>query len=263
MAGSRKAGTTWLYSNLLSDPNVNVSSLVKESRFFLGAMTEQSYDELYDSSSGSPRIEVDTALWSSPNAASQISEYNATARVAIILRNPATWAVSRYIHAARKGEIGRQASIGEFLRYDSEAISELAYRENVLRFEAEKLETRVFPYEAIAEQPSLFYHTIRDFLIGGNSGFTHSHPGLNLEPVNTSRVSGSAATSKLLSDVAKRARRVGLHKVVNSAKKLPITGLLERPTSLEEKADLADEAAIAIGDLYSESAEFWGEISWK
>lgn len=232
-----------------------MSSLVKESRFFLGALTGQEYDRLFDQDSSANRVEVDTALWSDPNSVSRIVRYNPEIRVAIILRNPCDFAVSRFIHGRRKGEL-LVDDLEHALLHDESIVREMSYAANIDRFVQAGLQTRSFRFENLSANPTDFYHGIRNYLLGGYDRFA-AHPALLNERVNVARNSSAGAIPSVLSAVAKKSRSMGLHAVVNSAKRLPLVGRLEQPAEPSEKRDLRTKAQSIVEHYYPSAVSTW------
>lgn len=255
VVGSRKAGTTWLYENFLADPEISVSPVVKESRFFLGAMTELQYHRLF-TVPGRWMIEVDTALCYSDRVPVNIGSYTKEMNILLILRNPVEYAVSRFIHARRKGEIG-EADIFQAIRNHAVFSTELDYTRMIQRFDCDGMHLRVMTYESLVENPVSFYATAKSHLTGVQCD---TEP-LLMEKVNVSRSARFSAFSRLLSDAAKMARAGRLHWLVNAAKRSGILKLIERPEGDVLKEDLYVPAKAAVEEFYPASLETYRKVS--
>src|SRR5215208_6023553 len=134
--GSRKCGTTWLYENFLDDPDIAVSRKVKESGFFARADDRDFsyYEGLFPESQGR-RVEVDSSLVYSHTAPGKILEYNPEMKIALILRDPVEYAVSRFLHLQRKRQVSA-AHIADTVTNDNVLRDELDYVSMLARFEA-------------------------------------------------------------------------------------------------------------------------------
>ncbi|MEH6633829.1 MAG: hypothetical protein V7776_23840, partial [Halopseudomonas aestusnigri] len=85
--GTRKSGTTWLYSNLLEDGRFSLSRKVKESGFFSGDFSgdREDYLALYDEPDDRVMLEVDTSICYSDMAPQLISKYAPEVKLILIL----------------------------------------------------------------------------------------------------------------------------------------------------------------------------------
>jgi hypothetical protein len=238
--GSRKAGTTWLYSNFLKDPDTSVAAAVKESRFFLGSMDEEAYHRLYEKRAPY-YLEVDTALCYSNEAPGRISRYNPAMNLVLIFRDPTAYAVSRYVHGVRKGEI-QHMDIATAIRDHEIMRTELDYAAMIDRFAFAGERLKVMRFEDLSADPTSFYRTVKGHLTG-----TPADTGpFIFERANTARTSRAPFVAKLLSDAAKLARRYQLHHLVNAAKGVGVHTMLERSASSDELGDLTRAAADAV-----------------
>jgi hypothetical protein len=251
--GSRKAGTTWLYENFRKDPELSVSELVKESRFFLGAIDEASYDRLFTKLG--VRIEVDSALCYSVEAPRRLLAYRQPMNLLLILREPISFAVSRYIHARRKGEVGR-LSITDAIARHPIFHTELDYRRMVERFSAPGLNLKTLRFEALSEDPVGFYRTARRHLTGLES----DHVPTDLEPVNVARRSRVPFVTKLLSDAAKVARHAQWHGVVNAAKAIGLHRMLEQGQSTDDLTALRSDARTAVEQNFPDAIAVYATL---
>src|SRR5919112_4357571 len=150
--GSRKCGTTWLYQNFLDDPDIAVSRKVKESGFFARADDHDFsyYEGLFPQSPGK-RVEVDSSLVYSPTAPAKILEYNPQMKIALILRDPVDYAVSRFLHMQRKRQVSA-AHIADTVKSDNVLRRELDYVSMLARFEPFRRQGSmlILPYSVLA-----------------------------------------------------------------------------------------------------------------
>lgn len=258
VVGSRKCGTTWLYENFKKDPGLTVSLKVKESGYFASPGVDDSaaYDSLYPTDSDN-RVEVDSSLIYSDVSADKMLRHNPDMRVVLILREPVEYAVSRYVHAVRKGEICRQ-DIGEAVIGEALLKTELDYPKLLRRFQA--IEDRgnllSVPFSLLQRDPQRFYSEIRSHLVGIS--------GHGFEPctdrINVARKSKWTAASSALSRAAIMARGLKLHSIVNLAKSTRLHTLLERPYDEMDVDQLAHAVRRPIKEHYGDSVDLYHSI---
>lgn len=256
--GSRKCGTTWLYQNFLNDPDLAVSRAVKESGFFARPddLDFGYYEGLFAQSPGR-RVEVDSSLVYSKTAADKIFAYNPGMKIALILRDPVEYAVSRFLHMQRKRQLPA-APIADTVTNDAVLRGELDYPVMVSRFEAFRRlgNMLIIPYGLLTTDPVEFYRTTKSHLIGpSSSGFVPK-----AERVNVSRSSSSTLISGMLSRAANIARARRLHGVVNIAKGLKLHRLLERQVDAGELEALRESVTRAVLASYPASVELYRRI---
>lgn len=260
VVGSRKCGTTWLYENFRSDPDIVVSHKVKESGFFARAddLDFSYYENLFPESPGT-RVEVDSSLAYSDVSAGKILAYNPRMRIVLILRDPVEYAVSRYLHLLRKGQVSA-AEISQAVAHDDVLIRELDYPSMLARFEAfRKLDSLlVVPYSLLASDPAGFYGTIKTHLVGADSGFRPS-PGR----INVSRSSKWLLMTRALSRAANAARKRKLHFVVNLAKRLGAHKLLEKKMDDSGIAALREGVSRALAAGHGASVDLYRQVETR
>lgn len=226
--GGRKCGTTWLYENFQNDPEFCVSKKVKESGYFSGGslVDRTNYEALYEDGIDARKIEVDTSICYSPEAATKILDYNPKMLIVLILREPAAYLISRYTHSLRKGEL-HEADPLAALENNKWLRDELNYPKIISRFKAFEIgnQLTVLPFSFLNQNPIAFYGNVKAAL-GGNpyGNFTPS-----LLPVNVARNARFAWVSRLLSSGAKMSRGIGAHQMVNAVKSTGVLKLLEKP----------------------------------
>lgn len=244
VVGSRKCGTTWLYENFLKDPDISVSHKVKESGFFARAddLDFDYYEKLFPETPGK-RVEVDSSLIYSDVSSTKIHAYNPEMKIALILRDPVEYTVSRYLHLLRKGQASPE-DISGIVLHDSVLMHELDYPSMLSRFETFRQlgSLLIVPYSYLATDPAGFYRTIKSHLIGASD--SHYEPAL--ARVNESRLSRWTFVTGMLSRAAIEARRRRLHVVVNLAKGLKVHKLFERKLDESRIGDLRESVSRAL-----------------
>lgn len=256
--GSRKCGTTWLYQNFMDDPDVAVSATVKESGFFARPddLDFGYYEGLFAQSPGR-RVEIDSSLVYSDTAPEKILAYNPDMKIALILRDPVEYAVSRFLHMQRKRQLPA-GPIADLVTNDDVLRAELDYPVMVSRFEAFRRRGNmlIIPYGLLASDPVEFYQKTKSHLVGpSESGFLPKS-----ERVNVSRSSSWTMMSGMLSRAANMARKRRLHGVVNMAKGLKVHKLLERQVDAGELAALRESVTRAVMTDYHPSVELYRQI---
>jgi len=259
VVGSRKCGTTWLYENFLKDPDVVVSRKVKESGFFAreGELDFGYYEGLFPESPGR-RVEVDSSLAYSDLSSRNIYAYNPQMRIALILRDPVEYAVSRYLHMRRKDQLS-PARISDLVSRDGVLLRELDYASMLARFdEFRRLGSLlVIPYGLLVAEPARFYETVKRHLVGSSgSGFRPAR-----ERVNVSRSSQWSFMTGALSRAARAARSRGMHAVVNFAKGLMAHKLLERELAADQVAALRKSVSQAVMTRHGASVELYRRLA--
>jgi hypothetical protein len=256
VVGSRKAGTTWLYENFKLDPGVCVATDVKESRYFLGSMDEGEYDKLFACKARGHRLEVDTALFHEPSAAGRIAAYSSDMRVLVIVREPVSFAVSRYIHSRRKGEL-EDLPLGAALDRNRDIAAEFSYRTNVERFRNAGLDTVVIAFEDLTVDQDRFYARARAALTGEMSA---AAPQIRTA-VNQARTSSAPALTALLATVAKSARAAGMHRMVNRAKGLGLHQRVEQGVAGTDVVnDLTEQAGAWVAANAQDAVAFHASV---
>lgn len=256
--GSRKCGTTWLYHNFLDDPDISVSRKVKESGFFARAddLDFDYYEGLFPGGQGR-RVEVDSSLVYSDVSAGKIHAYNPQMRLALILRDPVEYAVSRYLHMRRKGQLS-PAQISDSVTQDAVLQGELDYPSMLARFDAfQRLGSLlVVPYDQLATDPAGFYRTIKSHLVGpADCGYRP-----RLDRVNVSRSSKWSLMTRTLSRAANLARKRRMHFLVNVAKSLGAHKLLEQPVDAAELALMRETVSRAVATSHGASVDLYRQI---
>lgn len=258
--GTRKSGTTWLYSNLLEDGRFSLSRKVKESGFFSGNFygDREDYLALYDEQDDRIMLEVDASICYSDMAPQLISKYAPQVKLILILRDPVEYLVSRYTHSLRKGEI-EDKDVLLAVKNNKWLKNELDYAKIISRFQDFNANGRmlVLSYESLQGDPSKFYKRITKFILGESS--ENIEPNI-VERVNVARNSRMPYFSMILSNLAKWARKKGLHHLVNVAKSLKLHSLIEKKVEDKSKDLLRKSARKVISTEFSESLEIWRAV---
>lgn len=257
--GSRKAGTTWLYENFKKDDRISVSHKVKESGFFSGRMGDDTfgYENLWVESDTGYRVEVDTSICSSDEAVSRIYQYNREMKLVLILRSPAEFLVSRFTHGLRKGEFNSE---NIFKAYDETPMfrRELDYPAIVAQYKkfTDQGNLEIFKYSELTTNPVDFYANVVEAL--GVESRSIYEPFSN--HVNVARNSKHPKISQVFSDAAVIARKYGLHRLVNAAKKIGFHSALEQKRNGNESDQLLIDAEKLIHRSLPETLRFYDSL---
>ncbi len=157
--GAQKAGTTWLYNQLIRHPAICVPA--KESnimRRFQGLALDQAYDEFYVGCPAQRLLgEVCPVYATMPEFAAKARRHCSTATFFFLLRNPAERAFSQYKMAALTGRIDPTISFRDAFDQDLQSMQRRGRYMDVLdEFEAafgthDRLQ--LLPFEWIEERP--------------------------------------------------------------------------------------------------------------
>lgn len=240
---------------MLNDPEVRVPLSVKETRYFLGQIDDAQHRKLF-SAGKQPKIEIDTALCTEDLAAERIAEHNHDCNVVIIFRSPVDFAVSRFVHARRKGETVSE-SIEDAIRYDRAIRRELDYPEIADRFSSRGLNTTLIRFDALELDASNFYLAIKHALTGLRSTIG---PSIQT-PVNVARDSRLPLVSGVLASAASSARKRGLHRLVNVAKAVGVHQRLERRSSDTDLDELRLRALPVLEEEFPGLTQYFESLS--
>jgi len=258
--GTRKSGTTWLYSNLLEDGRFSLSRKVKESGFFSGNFDGdiKDYMALYDEKDNRAMLEVDTSICYSDMALQQISKYASQVKLILILRDPVDYLVSRYTHSLRKGEI-KERDVQLAVKNNKWLKDELDYPKIISRFQDFNASGKllVLSYESLQSDPNKFYKRITKFILGEDSEMID--PNI-VERINVARNSKIPWVSIMLSNMAKLARRKGFHHLVNVAKSLKLHTLVEKKAEDKAQGLLRKSSGKLISEEFPKSLEIWRAV---
>lgn len=231
MVGSRKCATTWLYELFLLHDECCVSRTVKQSGFFTKYF-DKGRDWYFNHFTGYTNNqivgEIDADIITTSGSIERVHMVSPEAKIIAIFRNPADLFFSSYEHAFRKGDVNDPPEI---------AWEKYPQFYNELKF-GSMIETifKQFPpdqvlvvcYDDIDKSPLDTLRQIAKFL-GIKSSFEVS---LVDKRINPSRKARFPRLTKILSRVARSARRMGLHRLITRVKKL--TKKTESITTREE-----------------------------
>lgn len=260
--GTRKAGTTWLYENLLSDECFCVSHKVKESGFFAGNF-DYGYDEylnLYKDAQDKLLVEVDASICYSDSAPELIRKHAPNAKIILILRNPVEYLVSRYIHSFRKGEI-QDKSLTEAYYNNLWFRHEVDYKKIIDRFsQFDNRQLLTLSFSFLENNNTAFYKKIIEFISSGK--ITSASVSIS-ERKNISRHSRLPFLSKKLSYSAKLARKYNLHNLVNIAKKTGVLKILDTSVNDNDSLQIKNEATKLVETELVSSMSIWKDLEKK
>ncbi|MCP4463774.1 MAG: hypothetical protein GY819_13345 [Planctomycetaceae bacterium] len=261
--GTRKAGTTWIYQNLLKDGRFRVSKKVKESGFFAGSLRcdYEEYSKLYEEVGQGHPVEVDSSVCYSDVAPDLIEANCPEARIVIILRDPVDYLISRFVHSRRKGEL-RESSLAESVEQNEWLRDELDYAKILHRFRGylERGQLLVLPFTLLERAPVQFYDKIVCFI---SAGEVRADVVPVEDKMNVARSSKFPYLSRLLSDCAKYARARNLHGVVNWAKNTGILKFLEKRVTDDNRDLLEIDASRVIDEKFPTSRDIWQDLIAK
>jgi hypothetical protein len=178
-------------------------------------------------------------------------------KIALILRDPIEYAVSRYLHLLRKGQASPE-DISSIVMHDDILMRELDYLSMLTRFETfQKLGSLlIVPYSHLATDPAGFYRAIKSHLIGASDN--HYEP--KLTRVNVSRWSKWSFATRVLSRAAIGARRRRLHVFTNLAKSLRVHKLLEKQMDESQIVTLRESVSSALMTGHGAAVDLYRQI---
>ncbi len=255
--GTRKAGTTWIYQNLVADNRFCVSEKVKESGFFAGILdcSFEEYLGLYPERGDGFLVEVDASVCYSDRAPAILEAHSGDTRIILILRDPVEYLVSRFVHSQRKGEI-RETTLEEAVDKNDWLKNELDYESILNRFSLfrERGQVLIMSFSDLEVDPVRFYDRIVAFITGNDLRATEVPIA---DRANVARDSRFPMLSRFFSDCAKYARGRRLHWLVNLAKKTGILKLLEKSVADSERDALYQQAIKIIDERFQKSYRIW------
>jgi hypothetical protein len=116
--GSGKCGSTWIYDNIVSHPEICDKNL-KELNYFSDLYDEHPFS-WYQSQFGACTNDLITGEFSvtylaHPLAAKRIKQHFPDAKIMAIVRNPVKRAFSNYLHSIRKGDISADYPFSDYI----------------------------------------------------------------------------------------------------------------------------------------------------
>jgi hypothetical protein len=178
-------------------------------------------------------------------------------KIVLILRDPIEYAVSRYLHLARKGQTS-QSDISTLVREDNTLNQELDYLAMTSRFRKfqQTGNLLVIPYKILKVDPVLFYQTVKSHLIGDSK--ISYRPDLGR--INSSRASKWKFMTKLLSGAAVKARERRLHTLVNWAKSFGFHKLIERRWDDRDILHLRELVTESVMTGHQSSVDIYNQV---
>ena len=258
--GCRKCATSWLHENFLKDEHVSTTLYTKETRFFTAAptVTIDQYKALFQPCDDkSFKVECDASICYESASVEKIKTHASNVRLVLILRNPYSYLVSRFIHSRRKGEINSDLSIQSFL--DLKWVQqELDYAIIINRFQSNfEGNLMTLKYESI-DNEDIFYSTIVNHLSSGK--ITSSKPPLVDTKVNFMRSSKFPFASQAFTRGASLARSHGLHGIVSKIKNSGIHKIFEVHEKSDSKNTLLKATQSFDSELLLNSYNIWKSI---
>jgi hypothetical protein len=163
--GSGKCGSTWLYKNLVSHPEICDANL-KELNYFSDLYEEQPFSwyeaQFKGCACGLIRGEFSVTYISHPQAPQRVLRHVPKARILVIVRDPVKRTFSNFLHSQRKGDIANDLPFEQYIQ-NEDNLAPGRYAEHLERWFA------IFPAQQILVV--VLEHFLRDQLAGYRSIF--------------------------------------------------------------------------------------------
>ncbi|MBK8907807.1 MAG: sulfotransferase domain-containing protein [Rhodospirillales bacterium] len=254
IGGCRKAGTSWLYEVLRSNPEVCLCEKVKESHFFTTKFGKglDWYRSLFPSNlSGLAVGEIDPSIFIFPEAVSNIKSTFPDTKLIFILRRPPDLAHSGYMFSLREGTVtGTEQERWEQSPYARRDVSFFTVlRPFYEHFGADKILITIF--DDLKQHPEAFYKRVCEFVGVETSA----------DPLLFSRKFNAAARSRVqwltapVQRLKRLARQTDMHWLVNTAKQFGGKRLFNMLFPAESTRISPEMEQIIIRDTYDEVAK--------
>jgi len=165
--GAQKSGTSWIYANLNSHPEINMP--VKEIHFFSRNRFEENGVKWYENhfkKIDKKNGEFSTSYLFCKKTASRIFELYPDVKILAVLRNPINRAYSNYSNDIMAGKVNKGVGFFSVLDEHPEYIDQGFYDEQIKKyleyFDLKNI--KIMIYEDIKSDPELFMKEIYEFL---------------------------------------------------------------------------------------------------
>lgn len=223
--GAMKSGTTWIDDMLRSASDARLPNHVKET-FFFDDRWERGVDwyaHHWEHRAVGPAGEVASSYYARAECAERVAQTAPRARLAVILREPASRSWSHFQHLVRKGMLRPDVSFADAVELRPEIIEWSRYVPLLAPWRDRYADLlTVLAYEDLQRDPHRFAGTLGTAL------------GVTIDPAKvdcTAQYEARSPRSHLLSKVAARASAslhgAGLHRVVSAAKRSGLDRLVE------------------------------------
>jgi hypothetical protein len=165
--GAQKSGTSWIYANLSSHPEINMP--VKEIHFFSRKRFEEKGVRWYESHFKKKDMkngEFSTSYLYDDKSAKRIYDLYPNVKLITVLRNPVDRAYSNYNNDIMSGKINNNIDFSSALKEHPEYIEQGFYYKQLKRYFKyfSRGNIKILIYEDIKNSPKLFMREIYEFL---------------------------------------------------------------------------------------------------
>lgn len=238
VVGPQRSGTTWTYEYLRGHPEVFVSPLVKESRFFDLAYDRGMdwYAGLFEGASASQRVgEVAPTYFHDGVARERLCGAFPRCVVVVMLREPIERLTSLYHHLRRTGRIPEGMALESALDREPLLVETSRYATHVAAWREAFEVVRLLSFDRLQDDEAAFAGDICRAL-----GVRYVAPADDLrrgEAVDPR----SYRVSRMVSATSRTLRRLGAHRLVNLGKRLGLREMLvgRRPMGTGLDPDVA------------------------
>lgn len=263
VAGAMKSGTTWIDEMLRSSTNATLPHTTKELFYFdqFWDRGEEWYSRQFDPTwrrEHGPLGEVASTYYADPDAAERLSAIAPRASIVIVLRNPWERSWSHYRHLIRKGEVAPGTDFSQAVSDRPDLIEWSRYVALLQPWEEHFGEhLHVLRYEQLTTDPDGFAALVAQAI-----GATLTHGNVTSTPVNSAREPRSYAAAKVTGVLSRRLHEAGLHRVVEVAKRLGASRLVERSSSSADPDIRFQAMSQARALLKSDADELTARLNW-
>ena len=265
VAGAMKAGTTWVDAALRQATDARLPSAAKE-LFFFDRHWDRGprwYERQFPTSGAGPVGEVASTYFASVTACERLATFAPEAAVVIVLRNPVDRSWSHFRHLIRKGEVHPTTPLEQAVRERPEIVEWSRYdRLDATWQNAFGQRLTLLRHDDLRDDPAGFLVTL-----AGAIGASIDPEAPPVATMNESRQPRSAIAARIAGRTSSLLHGAGAHGVVELAKRLGASRLLERPEdeTIERAADsgrvwLREQLAGAADRVCDEQG--WSAASW-
>lgn len=260
VVGSRKCGTTWLYENMLSHPEICLSRKVKQSNYF-GRFYNKPlkwYSRNFEPSHKDCVFgEIDADIITFSGSAGFIFQTNPNTKIIIILRDPVKMFESSYLHSLRKGDV--TDSPENTWENDKRFFNEVSYGTLVKPFYElfNKSQIKILFYDQLALDATSFLSEIYNY-IGVESII--DEVTLNSKK-NKRRLARVKIISLLVTRLARYMRSLNFHNLVNYVKKTGLEKVLSKDVPEFNNKIISDDLKLKIEISVAQELALFEDIS--
>ena len=169
VVGVNKSGTSWLYHLLKEHPQINMSE--RKELYYFGQEYPDAIDEYHSHFDINHKYlyfgEATPIYYRDPEIADQIKEYNPSAKLIVIVRDPIDRFLSQFYFQKQIGKILEKTTVEQFLAGDTRVLLSDSHYENTMPsfsrlFDSDQL--FVNSLEAAKADPEAFWQNVIEFL---------------------------------------------------------------------------------------------------